>query len=74
MVSAWPPLAFTIRARVPEVVLEDPPQVWQAKLKIDGPPCVFVFNRAGGLIKRFHDDVDYPEIERIVMDALKEKP
>jgi thiol-disulfide isomerase/thioredoxin len=54
------------------LLLDERPDVWQAKLKIDGPPCVFVFNRAGGLLKKFHDDVDYRDIERLVTDALKE--
>ena len=54
------------------LLLDERPEFWQAKLKIDGPPCVFVFNRAGGLLKKFHDDVDYRDIERLVIDALKE--
>src|SRR5262249_45149818 len=56
------------------VLLDERPEFWQAKLKVEGPPCVFVFNRAGGLIKKCHDEIDYAEIERIVIDALKEKP
>jgi thiol-disulfide isomerase/thioredoxin len=60
------------KATFSNFLLDERPEFWQAKLKIDGPPCVFVFNRAGGLVKRFHDDVDYREIERIVIDALKE--
>jgi thiol-disulfide isomerase/thioredoxin len=51
--------------------LAEKPEVWQTKLKIDGPPCVFVFNRQGELIKKLHGDVDYNEIEKIVVDALK---
>ena len=53
-------------------LLDEPPAVWQAKLKIDGPPCVFVFNRRGELLKKYHDSVDYADIERIVVDALKQ--
>src|SRR5262245_36471500 len=60
------------KATFANYLLDERPEFWQAKLKIDGPPCVFVFNRAGGLVKKFHDDVDYREIERIVIDALKE--
>ena len=52
-------------------LLDEKPDVWQAKLKIDGPPCVFVFNRRGRLVKKFHDHVDYTEIERLVADLLK---
>jgi thiol-disulfide isomerase/thioredoxin len=52
-------------------LLDEKPDVWQAKLKIDGPPCVFVFDRRGRLVKRYHDHVDYAEIERLVADLLK---
>ncbi len=52
-------------------VLDEKPDTWQAKLKIDGPPCVFVFDRRGRLVKRYHDHVDYAEIDRLVMDLLK---
>jgi thiol-disulfide isomerase/thioredoxin len=62
------------KAMFANYLLDEPVRDWQAKLKIDGPPCVFVFNRAGDLLKRFHDDVDYREIERIAIDALKEQP
>lgn len=62
------------KATFSNFLLEERPEFWQAKLKIDGPPCVFVFNRAGGLVKKYHDDVDYRDIERLVTDALKEAP
>src|SRR5262249_46241839 len=52
-------------------LLDEKPQTWQAKLKIDGPPCVFVFDRRGRLVKRYHDHVDYAEIERLVADLLR---
>ena len=47
-------------------------KTWQDRLKIDGPPCVFVFNRRGELLKRFHDSVNYDEVERLVADAVKQ--
>jgi thiol-disulfide isomerase/thioredoxin len=53
-------------------VLAEKPEVWQAKLKIEGPPCVFLFNRRGELVKKFRGDVDYKEIETIVVDRLKD--
>jgi thiol-disulfide isomerase/thioredoxin len=52
-------------------VLDEKYELWQAKLKIDGPPCVFVFDRRGRLVKRYHDRVDYAEIDRLVVDLLK---
>jgi thiol-disulfide isomerase/thioredoxin len=60
------------KATFPNYLLAEKSPVWQAKLKIDGPPCVFVFNRKGELLKKYQDDVDYGEIERIVTDALKQ--
>lgn len=62
------------KATFANFLLDERPEFWQEKLKIDGPPCVFVFNRAGGLLKKYHDDVDYRDIELIVIDALKEQP
>lgn len=52
-------------------LLDEKPEVWQAKLKIDGPPCVFVFDRRGRLVKKYHDKVDYADIERLVAELLK---
>ncbi len=60
------------KATFSNYLLAEKPVVWQAKLKIDGPPCVFVFNRKGQLLKKYHDDVDYREIEKIVKEALKQ--
>ena len=53
-------------------VLDEKPEVWQQKLKIDGPPCVFVFGRKGELLKRYHDGVDYQDVEAVVVEALKQ--
>jgi thiol-disulfide isomerase/thioredoxin len=53
-------------------VLDEKPEVWQQKLKIDGPPCVFVFGRKGELLKRYNDGVDYQDVESVVVEALKQ--
>jgi len=34
--------------------------------------CVLSFNRRGELLKKYGDGVDYAEIERLVLDALKQ--
>lgn len=52
-------------------LLAEKPDVWQAKLKIDGPPCLFIFNRQGELVRKFHDDLDYAEVERLVESLLR---
>jgi len=53
-------------------LLNEKPEVWQAKLRTQGPPCVFVFNRRGELLKVYRNGVDYTDVERLVADALKE--
>jgi thiol-disulfide isomerase/thioredoxin len=52
-------------------VLDERPAVWQAKLKVDGPPAVYVFNRNGELEQKFADEVDYNKVESLVADLLK---
>lgn len=53
-------------------LLNEKPAAWQQRLKIDGPPCLFLFNRRGELLKKYHDHVDYDDIDRLVSDALKQ--
>jgi thiol-disulfide isomerase/thioredoxin len=54
------------------LILDEKPEMWQAKLKIDGPPLVMVFNRKGDLEQKFVDkDVDYAVIEKLVAELLK---
>lgn len=52
-------------------VLDERPAVWQAKLKVDGPPVVYVFNRKGELEQKFADEIDYNKIESLVATLLK---
>jgi hypothetical protein len=54
------------------VVLDEKPEVWQEKLKFDGPPCVFVFNREGRWTK-FSPFPEYAEVEKLVLEYLKKK-
>ena len=59
------------KATMTNLILDEKPAVWQAKLKIDGPPLVMVFNRKGELEQKFVDkDVDYAAIERLVAELL----
>ena len=60
------------KATCANYLLSEKPEVWQAKLKIDGPPCVYVFNRQGQLEQKFSDkDVDYGVIEKLVVELLR---
>ena len=59
------------KATMTNLILDEKPEVWQAKLKIDGPPLVMVFNRKGELEQRFVDkDVDYAAIGKLVAELL----
>lgn len=54
------------------LVLDEKPELWQAKLRFEAVPCVFVFNRAGQWI-RFEGSIEYSEIEKHVVELLKKK-
>jgi thiol-disulfide isomerase/thioredoxin len=60
------------QATMINLILDEKPEIWQAKLKIDGPPLVMVFNRKGELEQKFIDkDVDYTAIEKVAAELLK---
>jgi hypothetical protein len=67
------------KATFTNLILDEKPEVWQEKLKIDGPPAVFVFGRDGKLVKKFAEGVegaehvDYAKIEQLVTELLKKK-
>jgi hypothetical protein len=56
-------------------LLNEAPEVWQEKLKITGPPCVYVFNRDNQWVKKlegFKDSGDHEAIEKLVVELLKQ--
>jgi hypothetical protein len=57
------------KATFTNLILDEKSEVWQEKLKFDGPPCVFVFDRDGKW-KKF-DSPDYAEIEKYAIGLLK---
>ncbi|HTK75849.1 MAG TPA: TlpA disulfide reductase family protein [Gemmataceae bacterium] len=60
------------KATFTNLILDEKPEVWQSKLKIDGPPLVIVFNKDGGLEQKFVDKaVDYEKIGQLVAELLK---
>jgi thiol-disulfide isomerase/thioredoxin len=60
------------KASFTNLILDEEPEVWQAKLKIDGPPLVIVFNKDGGIEQRFADKaVDYEKIGHLVAELIK---
>jgi thiol-disulfide isomerase/thioredoxin len=63
----------TWKATFTNVLLDEKPEVWQDKLRKPEVPIVFVFNRAGKVAKKYTDNVSYAEIEKLVVELLKEK-
>src|SRR3954470_12352989 len=58
-------------ATMTNLILDEKAEAWQAKLKIDGPPMVMVFNKKGELEQKFVDkDVDYDVIGKLVAELL----
>jgi thiol-disulfide isomerase/thioredoxin len=51
--------------------LDETPDVWQQKLAISGPPCVYVFDREGRIAGKWDDQVNYEEIEKKVAELMK---
>jgi hypothetical protein len=54
------------------LALNEKPELWQAKLRFDGPPAVYVFNREGKWYD-FKDKVDVGDIEKRVAELVKAK-
>jgi peroxiredoxin len=55
------------------LILDEKSEFWQKKLKIEGPPCVFVFDRDGKIAKKFDSGEKYDEVETFVAELLKKK-
>jgi hypothetical protein len=53
------------------LVLDEDSDLWQKQLGAPGQPIIFVFNRDGQWVKRFTDDFDFAEVERLAVDLLK---
>jgi thiol-disulfide isomerase/thioredoxin len=85
-VSLDPPSNANRRKRVDEfltrqkatftnLVLDAPPAEYQKKLRFDGPPCIYVFDRTNRIVGKYpiniEDGVDYAAVEKQVLDLLK---
>ncbi|HKB04166.1 MAG TPA: TlpA disulfide reductase family protein [Gemmataceae bacterium] len=60
------------RATFRNVLLTDKAEVWQAKWKTEGPPILFLFDRAGRLVARWDEKIDSAEVERRLAAVLDE--
>jgi thiol-disulfide isomerase/thioredoxin len=54
--------------------LTDSPETWTQKLKINGPPCIFVFDAQGRLQDVYRGAVGAEEIEASVAQAMQTLP
>jgi hypothetical protein len=61
------------KATFTNLILDENVELWQKKLKIEGPPCIFVFDKDGKIAKRFDSGEGYDEVEKLVADLLKKK-
>lgn len=61
------------KATFTNLILDEKIEVWQKKLKIEGPPCIFVFDKDGKIAKKFDSGEGYEDVEKVVMDLLKKK-
>jgi len=62
---------------IPNVILDEPQKLVDEKLRISSIPCVYVFNRQGKWTKFGGDEdsvVRPPEVEKLVVELLREKP
>ena len=60
------------KATFTNLILDEKPEFWQAKLKIDGPPLVIVFAKDGRMEQRFAGEaVDYEKVATLVAELLK---
>lgn len=51
-------------------ILDEKPEFWEERLKIDGVPFAFVFDREGKVAKKFEGFFEYVEVEKTVKSLL----
>ena len=61
------------KATFPNFLLNETADDWQEKLKIDGPPAVFVFDRDGKPTKKFTENFTYADVEKVVAELMKKR-
>jgi hypothetical protein len=59
------------KATFSNFLLNETDETWQEKLKLDGPPAVFVFDREGKPAKKFTAKFTYEDVEKVVADLMK---
>ena len=61
------------KAAFANLILDEKIEFWQKKLKIEGPPCIFVFDREGKVAKKYDSGEKYDVVEKLVVDLLQKK-
>jgi hypothetical protein len=59
------------KATITNFILDEKTEVWQERLKIEGPPCIFIYGRDGKVAKKFNEGQGYDDVEKVVLDLLK---
>jgi len=75
-------LAFLekMQASFPNFFLDEREEVWQNRWDMNGPPCVFVFDRQGKRAAKFlngptaANQFTYADVEKLVVELLERKP
>ena len=61
-----------VHATTTNLWLEEEAAVWPEKLKIDSPPCVYVFDKDGHFVAKLYDSEFNPTVvENLVEELLK---
>lgn len=55
------------------LLLDEPMEFMQEKLRFSFLPCYYVFNRQGKWTQFQGDDLDYQAMDKLVLESLKEK-
>ena|SRR5436309_12857570 len=61
------------KATFANFLLNETPEDWQKKLKIEAVPAMFVFNRAGQIEQKYAEAPKHAEIEKLVEQLLRQK-
>lgn len=59
------------QATITNLLLNEHEEVWQKKLDIDGPPCIYIFNREGKITEKYNRGEGYKEVEEAVKGLLR---
>lgn len=54
-------------------LLDEAPELWQEKLNIGGPPCLYLFDRENRFVKKMvAEEVDFSVLEKTIRELLNQ--